>query len=653
MLAGTAHDLHTRDIIALVEEMEELAGQQFRFSVGPAELDSWRHSIPTVLEVLVSAGLGQVMVLLEMSTLSSDARIDMLLVGSHPSSANELSLVAIENKQWSHAGVNPRTNLIAHPGARHDGSQHPAKQVWNYCRALERNLPMLGGRFHAVVNLHNANTEDIAAILPPRYPFPAEVRERVRTYGKDKHARIEFAQFLSQVLSPENAHEHARDINHAHVRPTESLMRAVARAVADREMYVLLDEQQETADRVIRAVDQALTEDNKQVFIINGGPGTGKSVLALELLGRLSRLGCPTVHASGSSAFGVNLREHVVGQRGSINEIFTYFHHHRNRKPNDLNVLIIDEAHRLRKDSNVRFTKAEFRSNTPQVWELIRAARVPVFLLDPHQVVARNEVGAPELIRQAALDRGVAPDNIHEITLGRQFRHSTCPGYVDWIEDLLGYGPAPRPWRSGGEFRLLLADSPQQMEDYLRAKIALGYTARMVAGFCWKWTKEPLAGGWLATDIEIGTWKRPWNANKGNVKLNIPSRNMWPTDPSGFEQIGCIYTAQNFDWDHAGVIMGPDYTWRNDRWTSIRNFDIWTQSRRRHQLIRNIYRVLATRGKLGTVLYSTDDETQGKLASLGIPPVQPILADILRRHPHVANSIAHSKEPPPIQETIF
>jgi hypothetical protein len=652
-LAGTAVDLHARDINDLAKELEQQAGRLLRTSVGPGEVNSWRCSIPTVLEALISAGLGEVMVLLEMSTLSSDARIDMLLVGSHPCSPNELSVVAVENKQWSHARINPRTKLIVHPGAKRDGSQHPAEQVWNYCRAMERYLPILGERFHAVVNLHNANTADIASIAPPRYQLPDRHKGRVRIFGGDPVARQEFADFLSQVIRPDKADEHFRDIRDAHVRPTEELMRTVAQAVSEQEMFVLLDGQQEAADRVLRAVSEAITEDGKQVFIIIGGPGTGKSVLALELLGRLSRLGRPSVHASGSSAFGENLRKHVVGRRGSAKDVFSYFHHHRNRTRNDLDVLIVDEAHRLRKDSNLRFTKAEHRINTPQIWELIRAARVPVFLLDPYQVVARNEVGTPELIRQAALDLGVPLDNIHEITLESQFRHGTCPLYVDWIEDLLGYNAAPQSWPHGGEFQLLLADSPQEMEDYLRAKLMLGHTARIVAGYCWPWTHEPLPGGRLVTDVEIGNWRRPWNAFKGNARLGIPDRNMWPTDPMGFEQIGCIYTAQNFDWDYAGLIMGSDYVRRGDHWLSRHNSDRWISGDRKHQLIRNVYRVLATRGKYGVVLHSTDEETQQLLAELDVPPLLPVLNDLLRTHPDIARKVALHKKDPPVQGAIF
>ncbi|MFI7632299.1 DUF2075 domain-containing protein [Microbispora rosea] len=651
LLACTAAELAAMDAEALVRTLRRRARQLYQARVTEQEEESWRASPKTVADVLVKAGLGEVMVLLEMSTLSSDARIDMLLVGSHPD-AGELSVVAVENKQWSEAAVNPRTGRIVHRGATRDGSQHPVEQVWDYCRALDRNLPMLNGRFHGVVNLHNAETERIAGILPPAFKLRGEVR-RVHMFGGDEAARDQFATFLSQVLMAENAATHVRDIDRAHARPSEELMLAVDQAVRRRSVFPLLDEQRETVDRVFRAVEEKFSEDNKQVFIISGGPGTGKTVLALELLGMLSRAGSAAVHASGSVAFAEALRRHVTGRRGEVEEVFTFFHQHRRRERNRLNVLICDEAHRLRKDSNLRFAPAESRSDVPQVHELINAARVPVFLLDPQQVVRRDEVGTPEVIWQAALDLGISEDRIHQITLGRQFRHSLCPDYVDWLEDLLGYGPAPRPWTHQGQFQLLLADSPQQMENYLRIQIALKNSARITAGYCWDWTKDYLPGGRLANDIAIDGWERPWNANTPNRRRNIPSRKTWATDQAGFEQVGCIYTAQNFDWDYTGVIMGYDYTWDGHRWIAKNNKDTGTHGTARAYTVRNIYRVLATRGKRGVVLYSTDAATKNLLADLKVPPLAPVLDNLRQQHPEISVAIPTRLRLHPVQESMF
>ncbi|MFD0687369.1 DNA/RNA helicase domain-containing protein [Actinomadura fibrosa] len=617
----------------------------FKAAATKQELQSWRVSPKTVAKVLVDAGLGEVIVLLEMSTLASDARIDMLLVGSHPE-CGELSVVVVENKQWSRLHVIRGTRRVVHPGSRPEGSQHPVEQVWDYCRTLQHHLPMLHRRFHGLVNLHQAPSGEVAKLIPPACELRSEVDlARMRIFGEAPDARREMGEFLACILSGENAAHQHRLIDQAHVRPSEALMLAAQEAVRGRALFTLLDEQRAAVDRVFQTVEEGFTEDNKQVFIITGGPGTGKSVLALELLGMLSAVGSATVHASGSNAFARTLREHVKGRRGGVDSIFTYFHQHRRRTRNHLNVLICDEAHRLRKDSNLRYDAVEDRSDTPQIQELIDAARVPVFLLDPRQVVRRDEVGTPEEIRRVALEMGIAEGNIHSIELSLQFRQHLCPEYVSWLEDLLGYEEAtPRPWEPSEGFHLLRADNPQQMEDYLRLQIALNRTARITAGYCWRWTKEAQPGGRLADDIRIDGWKHPWNADKPISKNNIPGKDMWATDPHGFEQVGCIYTAQSLDWDYTGVIMGPDYTWRGNHWLAAKNQDPAAGGPDRHQLVRNIYRVLATRGKYGAILYSTDPGTRALLAELGVPPVTQARAALQEQHQDLAEAVARTDD---------
>ncbi|WP_176611836.1 DNA/RNA helicase domain-containing protein [Actinomadura sp. WMMB 499] len=614
----------------LVETLRRKAKKIYQANVSASEEASWRASPKTVARILERVGLGEVMVLLEMSTLSSDARIDMLLVGSHPRSG-ELSVVAVENKQWSWATFDSNLERVRHPGAnKREGSQHPAEQIWDYCNALDRYLPMLCGQLHGVVNLHNAPTGKIKTILPARCKLRADVRG-IEIFGSDDQARARFAAFLVGILCAKGAKSYVRDIDRAHVRPSDDFMREVDQAVRLRSIFPLLDEQRKVVDMVFQAVDSKFSEDNKQVFIVTGGPGTGKSVLGVELLGMLSRAGSSVVHASSSNAFTGALRRHVKGRRSSVSEVFTFFHHHRRRKPNQLNVLICDEAHRMRKTSNLQRTPREERSDTPQLHELIRAARVPVFLLDPQQWVVKDEVSAPDKIREAALELGITADRIHCISLGRQFRHDLFPGYVDWVEDLLGYNKGPSPWTYRGEFRLYRANTPGEMEEYLRLQKLVGCSARITAGLCWDWTKE-YVNGKLVDDIIIDDWKKPWNAARGNRRKGVPAAESWATDVEGFEQVGCIYTAQGFEWDYAGVIMGYDYTWQGDRWVTVKNKDSNTRSVERRFIVPNVYRVLATRGRRGMVLYSTDANTRQLFADLGVPPLGPALEELRKRH---------------------
>ncbi|OOC52434.1 hypothetical protein NOSIN_00115 [Nocardiopsis sinuspersici] len=615
----------------LVATLEHRAKRLYTTITKSAERTSWSASIKTVTAVLLEAGLDDVLVLLEMSTLISHKRIDMVLLGSHPRTGT-ISLVIVENKQWSWMRPNTDTGLVDHPGSPAQGSLHPLDQAWDYGMSLARNLPMLSDNWTCVANLHNAPPEQITSPALPADIDP----DRAKMFGAGPQQRRDLAEFLASVISGRRATTHLRALNAAHVRPTDELMRSVPAMVRSRgAFFPLLDEQREAFRRIAHVLDQKFTENDKNVFIVIGGPGTGKSVLALELLGHFNHIGSAAVHASGSSAFAKALRSHVAGARGEAEEIFTYFNQHRHRIRNQLNVLLCDESHRLRKDSNGQYMAREYRSNTPQVHELIDAARVPVFFLDPYQVVRRDEVGTPETIQQAAIQLGIREDNIHQIDLKTQFRQSSCPEYLDWLEDLLGYrDAAPGPWGYQGPFQLLAADNPAEMEAYLRLQVARGRTARMVAGYCWPWTKRASPDGGLVEDIKIDDWECAWNSHA--PRKGIPGADTWATDPRGLDQVGCIYTAQGLEWDYCGVIMGHDYTWAGSGWRVQRGEDRMIWGDNLHAMVRNIYRVLATRGRDGTVLYSTNATTRQLLTSLGVPPLAPALKRLKEQNPNVA-----------------
>lgn len=149
-----------------------------------------------------------------------------------------------------------------------------------------------------------------------------------------------------------------------------------------------------------------------------------------------------------------------------------------------------------------------------------------------------------------------------------------------------------------------------------------GFTARMAAGFCWPWS-DPKNGS-LVPDVVIGDWRRPWNVKGERSVGGLPAASLWATDPAGFGQVGCIYTAQGFEYDYAGVIIGPDMVWRDGAWVTDRQASKDPVFRRTGDatdadidlLIRHVYKVLLTRGLAGVVIYSVDQETREFLSDL-------------------------------------
>ncbi|RLP93451.1 DUF2075 domain-containing protein [Micromonospora sp. CV4] len=582
-----------------------------------SEVDSWVRSIPTITSALAAVGLDQVEVLVELRSPLNNTRIDMVLVGSHPRDGRP-SVVVIENKQWSKVQAVPHSELVDVPGF--GVHVHPANQVWAYCTTLTNYLSALEcAHVYGVVNMHNASSRDLTTIQPGVQRLDEEVRRHVRIYGEDQRAELQT--FLRTVLAGTGAAENADYLLKSPVRPTQALMSAVSDSVLRRSVFTLLDDQRLAYDHVLRAVQESHAGNHKEIILVVGGPGTGKSVIAIELLGALSRMGTRTVHATGSKSFTTTLREQLGVTNRRAKQVFTYFNNYGHLTPNDIDVLIADEAHRIRQTSNHRFTPRDRKSTISQVEELIRAANVPVFLLDENQIVRRGEVGSIELIEQAALNLGIQVTPVH---LHDQFRCGSCQEYVDWVEELLGLaGDGPRQWEPLESFDLCLADSPETMERYLEEKQEQGLKARIAAGYCWPWS-DAAADGSLVDDVVIDGWKRPWNSRATRMLNGIPPSDLWATDDGGFGQIGCVYTAQGLEYDYAGVILGPDLVWRGEAWV--------VNPRASHdakvkgalnigELVRNTYRVLATRGMRGAVLYSVDPETRAKLASLGIPKI--------------------------------
>jgi hypothetical protein len=462
--------------------------------------------------------------------------------------------------------------------------------------------------------LHNATEHGVASL---------------RRLAESGHARLftgerraEFLAFLRSRLAPDvPGAEYADAFLSSRAAPSRQLLSVAAAEIQDREQFVLLDQQQLAYRLVLHATQAARAADAKTVVIVTGGPGSGKSVIALSLLGELARQGRTVLHATGSKSFTQTLRK--VAGKGSTQtqRLFKYFNNFVDAERNGLDVLILDEAHRIRETSASRFTRAASRTGRPQVDELIAAARVPVFLLDEHQVVRPGELGTVDDIEAHARGLGLA---VRKISLHDQFRCGGSEVYLDWVQRLLGLtGGGPVPWPGDPAFGVRVADSPHELEHLLASRRDAGYGARMTAGFCWPWS-EPRRDGSLVPDVVIGDWTRPWNLRSERAVGGAPPSSLWATDPAGFGQVGCVYTAQGFEYDWNGVILGPDLVWRDRGWVTVRKASKDPNFRSRttvtdlefERLIRNVYKVLLTRGMIGTVICSPDDETRAMLRSL-------------------------------------
>ncbi|MEV0679498.1 DNA/RNA helicase domain-containing protein [Actinosynnema sp. NPDC050436] len=576
------------------------------------ELGAWKRSVPALLGLLCDCGLADLQVILEYQLPYSPKRVDAVLCGVHPETGAQ-SYILVELKQWTTAEVVGR-GLVRYNKLKGQPVLHPAEQVRRYCAHLLGFVPSLARMPSCVKGLaylHNARRDD---------------GWQLDDYNSDDYSRLytvdqlgDLATDLTSFLAV--ADDAAERLTSARRAPARSLLTTAAGSVSARTDLVLLDEQQVAFEAVRSAVVDAFGNSTapKKVILVRGGPGTGKSAIALNLYSAMARRGIKVVHATGSKALTETLRRAVFGESGWQGEdVFKYFNNFERAQVDALDVVICDEAHRLRGQGNVPDRwRGKLRG---QIHQIIDAAKVPVFLLDDHQVVRPREIGSPDDVLAIARAMGC---QVVEVDLDGQFRCGGSPLFDQWVLRLLGLDPRPPvPWSelvadTDDEYVVESAAAPHALEAWLLARTRdTGASARIAAGFCWKWSQPKSDNGTLSLikDVRIGGWHRPWNARHEVDVPDVPSASYWASDPRGFGQIGCIYTAQGFEYDWAGVIIGQDLVIENGGWVAKPDRTEDDALKRVpgptfDRLIRNTYKVLLTRGMQGVCVYAEDPET--------------------------------------------
>lgn len=393
--------------------------------------------------------------LIEYKLPLTSKRADVVLAGQHPHTGAD-SFLVVELKQWSAAqSFDDAENLVTvdHVAAPR---LHPAVQVAAYCSYLGDFLGIAADAtdmIRGVAYLHNTTDHDVADLLK----LPATEHSRMFTGQR----RGEFIEYLKTRFAPASGAAAGDRFMKSAVRPSQQLLTHAADMLRQRTHFTLVDDQRIAYERVLPAVQMARREDSKRVIVVAGGPGSGKSVIALTLLSDLTRLGYPALHATGSKSFTETLRKYAGRGSSRTKELFRYFNKFMDAEKNGIDVLICDEAHRIRKTSVDRFTPKKARETSrPQIEELISPARVPVFLLDEHQVVRPGEMGSLDVITSRAHDMGL---EVEVLALHDQFRCGGSDAYEHWVLALLGLGGAntgPATWVGDGNIDVRMAASP-------------------------------------------------------------------------------------------------------------------------------------------------------------------------------------------------
>jgi DUF2075 family protein len=614
------------------------------------ERSAWAESLVSLANDLVAAGRGNVEMIVECAaTLSESDRpdgprlIDVVLVGHHPH-RRQLSVQLVELKRWSMVTrVEQATADLVHvPGMGR--KKHPAVQLREYYEAFTGGSgPLSGLDFECggFAYLHNATDESVRPLIDIDMPTGSYAR----VYTND--GREKLLSDLRENFAEEGGASAAEVLMRSMGLRNTPLLDAMIWSRGEDTVFTLRGRQKEVADQILDTASKVLPDpmnpalvpdERRVVFLVTGGAGTGKSAIGLQIKAELEAQGRTVNYASGSRAFNGAIQEHVGYGDREFRETFTYFSSFVTPPDPPLDVLICDEAHRIRDRSTNRFWKPEQQGTQPQVDELLDASRLTVFFLDEGQSVRPNEVGTVGLIEDAARRRNA---RLVRYGLREQFRCGGSDAYIRWVRAVLGVtDDAPGQWTPDGLMHVEVADTPDELERIIRTEALAGASARMVAGYCWPWTKPLGEEKRLEADVRIGDWHRPWNADSDSFCENdAPPSKIWSVHKNGLDQIGCVYTAQGLEWDWCGVIMGDDMVRRDGRWVFRRgkereepetgvkrvatpgSFDPKVKAgsvddEEFARLVRHAYHVLMTRASRATVLYSMDEETRTYLKEL-------------------------------------
>lgn len=649
-------------------------------------------------------------------------RVDCMLFGKSQGMNN---VVLFELKGWARASLSYNNTLIkTYTGGTTKDVEHPSVQAERYFQHFTNYIELLNTQEYHLTGLaycyNYVKNNDDDALYHPNF---AEARERCPLYIKEDQSRL--AELLHSLLENGEGMDVFNNITSWHPTPTKRLIQAAADIIIDKDNFYLLGDQNVAFTKFESILKDCLEKDEKSVIVIKGGPGTGKTIIALKMLSAVAREGKTPMFTTRSKALKDELIRALRGVKTEnrddasdlIADIFKF--RPSQYEENELDVLIIDEAHRTKEKANDQtdgnYTvevehegEGSVHSPLSQIMSLIYCAKVTVFFIDDHQAVKSEEIGMSGKIVDKAknyqkeiekeikkfkkeqqkredqypeqrqrldrekeqLDRnennlskedlrqrriewdkssrklerekkwGYGLQNVRvryekevivlEEELTTQFRCIGGDKFVSWLDEVLYKRPDEiRLKLRESDFDFRIFNNPNELYELIREldHPEKKETARLCAGWCWKWKQEKTEpNGDLLHEVTIPEFEfsLPWETHKNGHKPTgdykdkyAPNTNSWASDSRGINQIGCIYTAQGFEFEYVGVIIGPDliYDEENDclKCVAKENKEIQVTDKNADILVRNIYRVLMSRGKYGCYIFCCDPEVANYL----------------------------------------
>ena len=577
--------------------------------VNESEVRSWDNSMQYMYRVLSDPEIpNDSGVAIEYRIPYSSKRVDFLITGKNE---QKESVVVVELKQWERVEkVNGKEAIVKTP--MRSGiveTTHPSYQAWSYASLIEdynENVQQDEIDIYPSAYLHNYLIKDRTVEDPLFDPIYDYYIEKAPIFIKGDAAKLR--NFIKRYIKFGDNKETLYKIEKGHIRPSKSLQDSLNSMLKGNREFTMIDEQKVVYEEALRLANDAIRKGTKQILVVEGGPGTGKSVLAINLLVELTNRGMVaqyvTRNATPRNIYSAKLKGDF--RKTQIDNLFKGSGSYIDALKDEFDVLIVDEAHRLTEKTGF------FKRGENQIKELINAAKTTIFFIDEHQRVRLDDFGSIEEIEKQSRNLN---GELTRMELVSQFRCNGSNGYLAWIDDVLEIRETANVNYIGKDYDFRVYDDPNLLLKDIKEHNKVNNKSRVVAGYCWDWKKETRADS-AVPDISIPE-------HNFGMSWNLDNTDTWAIDEDSVNEAGVIHTCQGLEFDYVGVIIGDDLVYRDGQvqtdYTKRASTDrsiFGINKLMREQpvkagklvddIIRNTYRTLLTRGQKGCFVFCTD-----------------------------------------------
>jgi DUF2075 family protein/phage repressor protein C with HTH and peptisase S24 domain len=590
---GFLADVNGNKIVDLIQEA-------FKQQVGwfpTNEVSSWNNSMQFMESIIRNSKLCKDCgILIEYKIPLTSNRIDFIIAGSD--NQHSRNFIIVELKQWESAQATSMDGIVVtFLGGKNRETTHPSYQANSYKCLLSdynENIEKKNINLHSCAYLHNYKESQPEPLLSDVY---SEIVADTPMFFK--HDTEKLQSFISKHVGCGKGMDVLYDIQFGSIRPSKKLVDHVCGMFAGNKSFVLIDNQKVAFEK---AMSIARNADEKTVLIVKGGPGTGKSVISMNLLGSLLREKHNVIFVAPNASFRDVMLEMLAREhrKNRLKHLFKGSAAFVDAGTNVFDAIIVDEAHRLKNG-----TAYQYKGDN-QLVDIIKSSKTSILFIDENQRIRPEDIGTVAEIKRVAKTEGA---KFYEIELEAQFRCAGAEGFLNWLDHILHIKKTANfdGW-DRKDFEFVIFDDPNEMRKAIKAKNADGYTARMLAGYAWKWSSEK--EGNPNSEIEDVTipaynFAMPWNSRK--------ARTTWAIDKTGVDQIGCIHTSQGLEFDYVGVIVGDDLKFDPDSMSYYIDWNAYRDSTGKKGLkkdlqalsilVRNIYKTLMSRAMRGCYVY--------------------------------------------------